>query len=185
MTPGSGAESAARYTRTAIVLHWLIALAILGQVLLGWYVDEVPRGTPARSWYVNLHKSIGLTLGLLIIFRVYWRLRHPPPLLPASLPPWERISANVSHGALYVCMLVMPVSGYIASNFSKWGVKFFNVIQFPPWGVEDQSIYAVFNGLHRATSYIFITLIVLHVIGALRHAVRRDGVFQRMWTQRR
>ena len=75
-----------RYDRTAIVLHWVIAAAILGQVLFGWYLDEIPRGTPARSVYVNLHKSTGLTLGLLILLRVYWRWKHKPPVLPVSMP---------------------------------------------------------------------------------------------------
>src|SRR6185295_9397849 len=97
-----------RYDRTAIVLHWVIAGAILGQVLFGWYLDEIPRGTPARSVYVNLHKSTGLTLGLLILVRVYWRLKHKPPLLPVSMPDWERAAARVSHVAIYACMIIMP-----------------------------------------------------------------------------
>ena len=81
-------------------------------------------------------------------------------------------------------MLIMPISGYIASNFSKWGVKFFNVLTLPPWGVEDKSIYAFFNTTHVLTSYVLVTLISLHVIGALGHAVSRDGVFGRMWFRR-
>jgi cytochrome b561 len=168
------------YTRTAIILHWLLAAALIAQILLGWYVDEVPRGTPERSWIVNTHKSIGLVLASLIVFRLYWRWRHPPPPLPESASSWTRLAANASHRALYACMLIMPLSGYIASNFSKWGVKFFNAVQFPPWGVEDPQIYAFFNGTHVVTSYVFVTLIALHILGALRHAVMRDGIFQRM-----
>jgi cytochrome b561 len=169
------------YTRTSIFLHWLIALCIFGQILFGWYLEEIPRGTPDRSWFVNLHKSIGLTLGLLILFRLYWRLSHTPPALPNFIPAWQRIAANVSHSLLYACMLIMPISGYVASNFSKWGVKLFNVLTLPPWGVDDKSIYAFFNTTHVLTSYVLVTLISLHVIGALGHAVSRDGVFGRMW----
>jgi cytochrome b561 len=169
------------YTRTAIVLHWLIALCILGQILFGVYLEEVPRGTPARSWYVNLHKSTGITLGLLIVFRLFWRLRHTPPPLPNAISAWQRTAASVSHWALYACMLIMPLSGYISSNFSKWGVKFFNAVSLPPWGIEDKNIYAFFNGTHVVTSYVLIALITAHVIGALSHAISRDGVFGRMW----
>jgi cytochrome b561 len=177
-------EVGSRYTRIAIALHWLIALWLLGQIVLGWYLDEIPRGTPARSWYVNLHKSTGLTLGLLIVFRLFWRWLHRPPSLPSSLPAWERIAARASHLALYICMLTMPLTGYIASNFSKFGVRYFNAVLLPPWGIEDPRIYAFFNGAHVVTSYVFVALIVVHVIGALRHLFLRDGIFQRMWPAR-
>jgi cytochrome b561 len=173
------------YTRTAIALHWLIALCLFVQILLGWYVDEIPRGTPARSWYVNLHKSIGITLGLAILFRLFWRFRHPPPPLPSSLASWQRIAASVSHRSLYACMLIMPLTGYIASNFSEYGVRYFNSVLLPPWGIEDERIYGFFNGAHVVTSYVFVTLIAVHIVSALRHAVLRDGVFRRMWNRRR
>ena len=108
-----------RYTRTAILLHWLTALLIFGQVGVGWYLEGIPRQTPARSIVVNFHKSTGLILGLLILFRVFWRLTHRAPSLPPSLPRWERVAARTSHAGLYACMLLMPASGYLASNFSR------------------------------------------------------------------
>jgi cytochrome b561 len=77
-------------------------------------------------------------------------------------------------------MLLMPLSGYIASNFSKFGIKLFNWIVLPPWGIDDHRIYAVFNTTHVVTSYLFVTLIVVHVFAAIRHALRRDGVLARM-----
>jgi cytochrome b561 len=175
---------AARYTRTAIALHWILAVAIYGQIAFGWFLNTVPRGTPERSVFVNLHKSTGLTLGVLILVRVMWRWAHEPPPLPASVPAWERIAADVSHRLLYACMLIMPVTGYIASNFSEWGVKYFNAILLPPWGIEDETIYGFFNGAHVFTSYIFVALIAVHTAAALRHAVQRDGIFQRMWPRR-
>ena len=97
------------------------------------------------------------------------------------MPRWERVGAHWSHVLLYVCMIVMPLSGYVASNFSKYGVNFFNSIKLPPWGVDDAAIYGFFNGTHVVTSFVFVTLIVLHVLAALRHLFRRDGIFSRMW----
>jgi cytochrome b561 len=172
-----------RYGSGAIALHWLIAVLILGQIAFGWFLEEIPRGTPMRGFYVNLHKSTGLTIALLILFRLGWRLTHRPPPLPSFVPAWERVASRVSHLGLYICMLVMPSSGYIASNFSKHGVKLFNVILLPSWGIDDSRIYAVFNTMHVATSYIFVGLIALHVSAGIRHAFRRDGVFARMWVQ--
>jgi cytochrome b561 len=174
-----------RYTRTAIALHWLIALVILVQIPFGWSLEEIPSGTAARGWYVNLHKSIGVTLGVFIVLRACWRWFHPPPALPDWMPRWERIGANAIHAGLYACMLIMPLTGYVASNFSKWGVKYFNTILLPPWGVADDRIYAFFNGAHVTTSYIFLALILAHVASAVRHASRHDRILQRMWPSRR
>lgn len=170
-----------RYTRVAIGLHWVLAALILGQIAFGWYLQSVPRKTPDRTVYVNLHKSTGLTLALLVLARLGWRLTHKAPALPATLPAWQRTAARASHFALYACMLVMPAAGYLASNFSKFGVNYFNAILLPPWGVDDRRLYAVFNTTHLLTSYVFVALIALHVFSALRHLYLRDGVFYRMW----
>lgn len=182
MTPVTTATT--RYTRTAIALHWLLAILLLGQIAFGWYLEGVPRGTPPRTIVVNYHKSVGMVLGVLILFRWYWRLTHPAPELPASRPSWERAAAHLSHWALYVCMLIMPLSGYTASNFSKYGVNFFNAVKLPPWGFESETIYNALNATHVVTSYIFVALIVVHVLAALRHLVLRDGIFNRMWPTR-
>jgi cytochrome b561 len=171
----------ATYSRTAVALHWILAILLLGQIAFGWYLQEIERGTPDRTIYVNFHKSVGMVLGLLILFRSYWRLTHRAPELPGSRPSWERTAAHVSHWALYACMLIMPLSGYIASNFAKWGVNFFNAVKLPPWGVENEAVYNFLNTTHVVTSYIFDALIGIHVLAALRHLMLGDGIFNRMW----
>jgi cytochrome b561 len=174
-----------RYTRTAMFLHWLTAILLLSQFAFGWYLGEIPRGVPERSYFVNLHKSTGMLLGLLILLRLVWRLLHKPPPLPDIVPGWQQRLAATSHFALYVCMLVMPLSGYIASNLSKWGVNFFNVVKLPPWGSDDKLLYAFFNQIHIITSWVLLTLVILHVLAGLKHLlVDRDGVFSRMLPQR-
>src|SRR5689334_20858717 len=105
----------ARYTAVAVILHWLIAVFLFGQIAFGWFLESVPRGSPLRGFYVNLHKSTGLTLALLILVRIGWRLLNRPPPLPAFMAGWERRAANWSHVALYACMVGMPLSGYLAS----------------------------------------------------------------------
>ena len=173
-------NSLPRYTRVAILLHWLIGVLLLAQIAFGWFLETVPRGIPLRSFYVNLHKSTGLSLAVLILARIAWRLLHRPPVLPSFLATWERRAARWSHVALYVCMLGMPLSGYVASNFSKYGVKLFNSIMLPPWGPQDPRVYAIFNTTHVVLSYVFVALIGVHLLAAVRHAIRGDGVFTRM-----
>jgi cytochrome b561 len=171
---------ASGYDRVAVALHWLIALAIVGQVLLGWYVHEIPRGTPARGWWINLHKSVGLSVGLFIVVRLGWRVLHGAPSPSAAMPRWQVLAASVSHKLLYACMLALPLTGYLASNFSKHGIKFFNLVLLPPWGADDKTLYAALNGAHVALTWVLLAVVGLHVLAAIVHLVRRDGVFGRM-----
>ena len=179
------AVESTRYGHLAIALHWLIGLGLLAQITFGFLLDEIaPRGTPTRGSVINLHKSLGLVLGLLIVLRLLWRLRQQPPPLPASLPSWQRSAATLSHRTLYACMITMPLSGYIASNFSKHGVKFFGTA-LRPWGSDAPAVYGVFNGLHYATGWLFAALIAVHIAAALKHGlIHRDGIFSRIAPRR-
>ena len=176
-----GAQGRTRYTRAAVWMHWLIALALFGQIAFGFLLDEIaPRSTPARSGVINLHKSCGIVLGLLIVARLAWRLFHAPPAWPPAMGPVERRAARAVHAALYACMALMPLSGYVASNFSRFGISFFG-FAWSPWGAPLPSVYAFFNGVHIGTAFVFCTLIAGHVLAALKHAVvDRDGVFARI-----
>ena len=181
MTP-TDTTPAARYDAVTTALHWLMGLALLGQIALGFLLDDIaPRGTPARSATINLHKSFGIVLGVLVLVRLAWRWRHPPPPWPSTMPPWQRTAATLGHRALYACMVVLPLAGYTASNFSKHGVKFFGTV-LPPWGADLPAVYAVFNGIHVGTAWLFTALVAGHVAVALKHAlVDHDGIFRRIW----
>jgi cytochrome b561 len=171
-----------RYTKVAIALHWILALGILLQIWLGFHLGDVPRGAPERSAWVNFHKSTGITLAVLILLRLAWRIAHRPPPLPATMPAWERSAAHANHVLLYVCMLGMPLTGYVATNFSKFGIKYFGLVMLPPWGFEDKQIYAAFNATHKLLALVFVGLIVLHIAAALKHALfERNGILRRMW----
>jgi len=175
----------ARYTATAIALHWLIAVLLLGQFAFGLMLDDIPRGTPARGIYVNLHKSSGILIGLLVLVRIGWRLAHEPPPLPAAMPAWQRHAARFSHIVLYLCMVMLPLSGYLASNFSRHGVKFFNLVHWQPWGPDDKTLYALFNQLHHLAALVLAIFVALHLLAVAKHMlIDRDGLLRRMWPRR-
>ena len=184
-TPRPDDADGDRYDRVAAVLHWVIGAALLGQIAFGFLLDEIaPRGTPSRAAVINLHKSFGIVLGLAIVLRLAWRLAHRPPRWPSAMPGWQRQAARAGHGALYACMIVLPVSGYVGSNFSKHGVRFFGR-PVAPWGPDLPSAYDALNGLHVATAWVFAALIAGHVLAALQHAwIDRDGMFRRIWPWR-
>ena len=173
-------EETSRYDAVAVALHWLIGVALLAQITFGFLLDEIaPRGTPSRSAVINLHKSFGLVLAVAILARLAWRLGHRAPPWPATMPAWQQRAATWSHGALYACMLLMPAAGYVASNFSKHGVKFFG-LALRPWGPDLPRVYDVFNGVHIATAWVFSVLILGHVVMALKHALVDHALFSRM-----
>jgi len=130
---------------------------------------------------VNIHKSIGLTVWGLIVIRLGWRLGHPPPPYPWLSSRWQQAAAAVNHIALYACLIVLPLTGYLGSNFSKHGILLYGVVRLPPWGPDDKAWYALFNNAHIATSYLLVVLIAIHIAAAIYHAFRRDGVVGRMW----
>lgn len=170
------------YTRTAVVLHWLIAAGIVAQIALGLWMIGIPKDPPGvRAWWFNLHKSIGLTLGVLILARVAWRITHPAPPLPSTLPRWQRVAATATHHLLYLCMIVQPLSGYLGSSFTRYPIVFFGH-KLPHWGWEAPALKELCSAVHLTSSTLLIVLIALHVAAAARHRfVDRDDLFRRMW----
>jgi len=186
MVAAHGAAAAAtaarsRYDRVAAWLHWGIGALLLAEIVFGLLLDDIaPRGTPARAGVINLHKSVGIVLGVLIVLRIVWRLGHAPPPWPPSMSAARQRAANAGHVALYACMLVAALSGYIGSNFSRHGVRFFGA-ELAPWGPDWPRAYAFLVGVHDVSSYLLLALTIGHVAMALRHAlVEHDGIFDRI-----
>ena len=170
-----------RYTTIAIALHWIIAVLVLTLIGLGLYMTGIPKGAPSRAFYFNLHKSIGLTVGILALVRLWWRANSPPPPLPSSMPGWQVQAAKISHALLYVCLILMPLSGFSASQFTKYGVTYFGMFKISPLGHENRDIYELLQGIHQSTADLLIVLVAVHILAALKHlVVDRNEVFQRM-----
>jgi len=190
-----------KYTKTAVILHWLIGFAILGMFALGWYMVDLPKEGPKsaafdlfdwgiytwqlseevspRTFYYNLHKSIGVTLLVLIAFRVLWRITHRPPAALPSMKDWEKKLATAGHHLLYLLMVAMPVSGLIMAVYSKYGLKWFGIALIS--GLDDKSMRETFSEAHELIGTILIAVIIVHVLAALKHKfIDRDETLKRM-----
>jgi cytochrome b561 len=190
-----------RYTKTAIILHWVIGLLILGMFAFGYYMSDVPKDLPKvetlnlfdlgvynlqlsepvtpRAFYFNLHKSIGVTLLALIFIRLIWRITHTAPDFPATMQAWEKKLADAVHKVLYLLMLAVPLSGLLMAIFSKYGLLWFGI----PFigGLDKPGLREFFQESHEAIGFVLLTLIVLHVLAAIKHKlVDKDEVMQRM-----
>lgn len=181
MTPSPGAEPIGRYTKTAIGLHWLIAILVLSMIAFGWWMQTIPK-TPVgpRAEAFNLHKSIGMSVLLLMLLRVLWRANHPPPGFP-PMPRWQARAARAVHLLLYLCLIVQPLSGYLGSAYSGYPVQFFG-LTLPSWAPRDAAVKDAMSVIHSVNAWVLVTVLVVHFAGSFKHAfIDRDGAFRRMW----
>ncbi len=172
-----------RYTRTAIALHWLLALLVIAQIAWGWWMQgiaKLPVGPRVDAF--NLHKSMGMLILALMLVRIAWRAGHPPPPLP-PMARWQRIAANVSHALLYAALVAQPVIGYLGSAWSGFPVRLFG-FALPIWTSSHPVRKDAMSNAHLVVGIVLMMAIALHVAAALRHAAARDGVLARMLPRR-
>ncbi len=179
-----------RYTRTAMVLHWLIAVLIIVNVVLAWTDEMWPQGWERHV--IDLHKSIGITVLGLAIVRILWRATHRPPALPSHFPKLEQGAAHAAHVALYLLIFAIPLSGWL--HDSAWSgaathpMQLFFLIPWPRIGFIMQlddatkdTLHTLFGQLHTWFGYALYVVLFLHVAGALKHEfIDRDSVIRRM-----
>lgn len=167
-----------RYTKIAMVLHWLVALLIVINVALIWSVGWLPDG--AIRPVIDTHKSTGITVLGLVLLRILWRLANPPPPLPDVYPAWERTGAHAAHLALYALILALPLSGWLHDSAWKAAAQFpmqlFYLVPWPRIGfianmepAAKEAFHAVSGAVHVYLSYLLYALFVLHVGAALKH----------------
>jgi cytochrome b561 len=173
-----------RYDTLAIVFHWTIAVLIVGNVLITWSLDDFDRHDPVRDALLTLHKSIGTTVLLLAVFRLFWRWTHVAPPLPEAMARWKRIAAQADQALLYAVMFVMPVTGLADAGAFSQPVHFFFLFDLPPLVGHDEPLGHAAFAVHKATAVIFYALLLLHAGAALHHHyVLKDGILGRMLPQ--
>jgi cytochrome b561 len=169
------------YGTTAKILHWLIVALLVVQYLVGWLMPDIHRGMePGVPMFV--HASFGMVILVLIVLRFSWRLTHP--VAPeSSLPPWQRLSSEVVHWALYLLVFLTTLTGWQFVSFRGWSVKLFALLPLPLLGSKDTPLIAfVASGhWHQVFEWTLLAVIGLHVAAALAHVfIYRDGVMRRM-----
>lgn len=161
-----------------------MAILIISMLALGWYMMSIEKD-PGSAWYFMLHKSIGITVLLLAFLRLSWRLGHQPGRLPEHIPRWQVKAAKLSHWLLYAAMFAMPLAGLTGALFSKNGIAFFG-LALPKILVANHDLSELFFSIHSVIAWVLVGLISVHVLAALKHLlVNKDGVFQRMWMQKK
>lgn len=170
-----------RYSGVAMTLHWLIAVA----VIVNWRLAEAAEHAATREEggaIMANHFALGMTILVLSVLRVGWRLIHRPPPLADSLAAWEKMLARVTHGLFYVLLIGLPLGGWFAKSSYGQGVDIWGLFEWPalPVPVNPDLGEQVFEA-HGAGGTVLLALIALHVIGAVKHMViDKDGNLWRM-----
>ncbi len=167
-----------RYTRVAILLHWLIAMLMILNIVLILTVAQFP-----DEWVrpvVDTHKSIGITVLGLVIVRLLWRATHKPPAMPGTFGRLERFAAHAAHGVLYILMILLPLSGWMHDSAWKDAaanpMQLFGLVPWPRIGwimaiepATKEMLHDAFGALHTWAGYVLYVIFALHVLGALKH----------------
>ena len=169
-----------RYTGTAILLHWLIFVLVACGFTLAVYMVDLPL-SPQKLKYFSWHKWIGVTIFLLAVARLAWRLTHPAPALPASMPAWQRHAAAASHILLYILIVVIPLTGWLYSSASGVPTVYLRVVPLPDLLAKDAALAELLKFIHILLNYTMLALVTIHSLAALKHhLLDRDDVLARM-----
>ena len=174
------APTASGYTGTAKSLHWLIVALLIAQFIFAWTMPHIGRNTPVTT-LISLHFTYGIIILAVAIVRLGWRLSHGEPKPEDGLPPWQTLSAQVTHWLLYLLLFVVPILGWINASWRGMPVVMFGfelpkllATRAPGWGWTGDV-----HGL--LANYLMLALVGLHVAAALyHHFIRHDGVLKRM-----
>lgn len=176
-----------QYGAVAKFLHWTIAAAVIAMLVIGWVMADMPNGTDKFVLF-QWHKSIGLTILVLSLFRLGWRLSHKAPPLPAAMPEWEKFAARATHILFYILIIGMPLSGWAIVSTSRLGIptRFFGLFSWPnlpilPGLADKEALNHLLGQGHGIAAYILAALAVLHAAAAHKHHwLDRDDVLTRM-----
>jgi cytochrome b561 len=173
-----------RYTSVAIVMHWLLALAILGIFVVGLYMADLPF-SPQRLKLYNWHKWAGISFLLLSVLRLFWRTTHRAPALPSALaramPAWQTRAYHATHHLMYALFFAVPLIGWAYSSAAGFPIVLFGQIALPDFVGPDKALAELIKPLHELAAWSLVVLAALHMAAALKHHwIDRDGLLLRM-----
>lgn len=175
---------ALRYTRTAMAMHWLLAVALVGIFCVGLYMADLPF-SPQRLKLYNWHKWAGITILALSLLRLIWRVTHRAPPLPlaveAAMPAWQRVAYQATHVAMYALFFIVPLVGWAYSSAAGFPVVLFGVLPLPDFVPAGKALAESIKPFHEFTAWALAVLVGLHVAAAIKHHfIDKDGLLQRM-----
>jgi len=169
-----------RWGAVSITLHWLTALMILGLVVVGFLMQELAN-SPTKIQVYGLHKSIGLTVLTLTVMRLLWRLFAGVPAPAPGMPRWQARASGISHGALYVILLAMPLSGWLYNSASGFPLRWFGLFALPKLSGYDAGVKAFALGAHETLFLVLAAIVTVHALAAFKHHYYdRDRTLVRM-----
>lgn len=173
-----------RYSRVAMALHWLLALALIAMFGVGLYMADLPF-SPQRLKLYNWHKWAGVCILMLSVLRLIWRLTHTPPALSTqvakAMSGWQTAAYHATHGLLYALFFIVPLVGWAYSSAAGFPVVLFGVLPLPDFVSANKELAELIKPWHEITAFALAGLAVLHVAAALKHHfLDRDGLLQRM-----
>ena len=172
--------SGVRYTRTAIGLHWVVALLIFAAFPVGLYMVELPL-SPTKLKIYSYHKWVGVTIFLLAAVRLVWRTTHPAPPMPPSVPRWQQAIAGATHILLYLLIVAIPLSGWLMSSALGFQTVYLGVLPLPDLLEKDKLLGEQLKFLHMFLNYTLAALVLMHIGAALKHhLIDRDDILARM-----
>lgn len=162
-------------------LHWLIAVLVIGMLAFGYVLGYIPDNNPMKSTLIGLHKSVGLTILLLIILRICWRFVNVQPSLPITVPPWEKLAARTVQAGFYITLLVMPISGWLMTSFGGHPAMFWGWFNAALPVTKNTDLAKNIFTVHAVVAWIIIALLILHVGAAFKHHfIEKNNVLRRM-----
>lgn len=169
-----------RYGVVAMMLHWIIALLMIGMLALGLYMVALPIGLQKLKLY-GWHKEIGVLIFFLALVRLCWRIMNPSPRLPAHLAWWQKTAAQTVHYAFYGFMFLLPLTGWLISSSAGLSVSFFGLLTLPDIVRPSEPLRLLFTVIHQWLAYALILTIFMHVGASLQHHFfYKDDILRRM-----
>lgn len=173
------------YSKPARVFHWTVVLLLVLQYLLGWFMPDVKKATPAVG-LIALHLTVGFVVLIVVLFRFGWRLSNTAPALPGTLPVWQNALARSVHAALYLLLFALPLTGWLNASTRSWKPILLTVIPMPRLVPSDNALGHGVGEYHSLLSWVLLILIGVHVLGALYHQfILKDNLIERMWNRKR
>jgi cytochrome b561 len=169
-----------RWGPVSQALHWLIVILILVMAYLGLTMVDLPT-TPHKIFVYMLHKSVGITILVLVALRLAWRLYAGTPGTLPGFPTWQSRIASLMHAALYVLLFALPISGWIVNSSTGFPLRWFNLLNLPAIAAKSESLHAIATTVHETLFWTLAVLALGHAAAAIyHHLFQRDETLARM-----